>query len=190
MISAKVPFSTSPHQCTFVVLLGCTETWSTELDWRWIWRCSSLPRRKKKVKVILRKQHIRGLWFHDDAERVKIETMLEQTMVPWWLKKLIRDIVGQSFFPETCVVRIYVSQTLNVVVWEGISGYIRLLRPPAFCWGSFWGRAAEQGRESWSSVASRWLMAANFEVATSLSRYHRIWIFGWNLNLEAPKKGK
>lgn len=26
------------------------------------------------------KQHIRGLWFHNDAERVKIETMLEQTM--------------------------------------------------------------------------------------------------------------
>lgn len=26
------------------------------------------------------KQQIRGLWFHNDAERVKIETMLEQTM--------------------------------------------------------------------------------------------------------------
>lgn len=153
------------------------------ITWAWI-------RLFPAVKVILRKQHIRGLWFHNDAERVKIETMLEQTMVPWWLKKLIKDIIGQSFFPETCVARIYVSQTLNVVVWEGISGYIRLLRPPAFCWGSFWGRAAEQGRESWSSVASRRLMAANFEVATSLSRYHRIWIFGWNLNLEAPKKGK
>ena len=28
----------------------------------------------------LRNKQIRGLWFHNDAERVKVETMLEQTM--------------------------------------------------------------------------------------------------------------
>ena len=30
----------------------------------------------------VRSKQIRGLWFHNDAERIKIENMLEQTMEP------------------------------------------------------------------------------------------------------------
>ncbi len=97
-------------------------------------------------------------------------------------QKLIGDIVGQIFF----VARIYVSRTLNVVVWEDM-GYPDLTSP--FCWGSFRGRAAEQGRETWSSVALRRLLAANFEVAVSLQRVYLRTIpskfFGWNLNIES-----